>query len=525
MTVILYPSQIDNTLVYGKGVISRGQVLIPRYADGVSGYSGGVQGISRNLSRINSDGTVTTLASGDVADISKASLQNIAITTSAAHGLATGDIVSITGGDFPSAKGMYQITVTGTDTFTLNRTTQFPGTGDSYTSGAKWAKPGRFITTENYTSTTEGPNYAHVQDVSLHGGVTFGAAGLYSPTGPEQGVVDVAGAIDIKGGHCTVQDSLVEYWKGAGIRVSSNATIIGYTGAWVHGNLIQHVYRGIVCEKVDSEISHNKITNCRDEGILLQNAAIDCNHNNCYGMARAIVLQDGSGPAEFTENTFSDAWFGLVIGAGNNGTRINGGVAIHNFVTSIEARSQVHINNPRISVRPSSDAWPAAQATEGNQIVGVDLRRDNVGLADGSTFLNGKIELDNYTSAGWDNLRGSIGIRLQCDRVTINGVHLVGTGDVTGAINQIGLLITDYDSNGWFPRGINIKVKTHNFLASGAYGVHIRGLGLPPNGGRNVIEVDSVHGAPLKIEANIANQSYNYIYLNGTHITQSTAYP
>lgn len=113
---------------------------------GPSGYAG-----------IN--GTCGNAESGAVTGATNAS--PIAI-TAVAHGLTTGQTVTIAGvGGNTAANGTYQITRTGSDTFTLNGTT---GNG-AYTSGGTWATTGLFtvaLSAPDTQSLTPGESYTVV---------------------------------------------------------------------------------------------------------------------------------------------------------------------------------------------------------------------------------------------------------------------------------------------------------------------------------------------------------------------------
>lgn len=88
------------------------------------------------------NGTATLMEGGTIDAISTGATTTV--TTTAAHGLATGATITIAGAaGTTGVNGTHQITVTGATTFTFNDIS----TSGTYTTGATWYTPGLYALT------------------------------------------------------------------------------------------------------------------------------------------------------------------------------------------------------------------------------------------------------------------------------------------------------------------------------------------------------------------------------------------
>jgi hypothetical protein len=97
-----------------------------------TGNKFGTSGLTLNGLTLDGNGANQTITKLTITNV--ASTTPLAVTTSASHGLSSGQVVFQKNiGGMPEAEGAFVITVTGANTYTLNGTTSFPP--DAYTSG------------------------------------------------------------------------------------------------------------------------------------------------------------------------------------------------------------------------------------------------------------------------------------------------------------------------------------------------------------------------------------------------------
>jgi hypothetical protein len=227
----------------------------------------------------------------------------------------------------------------------------------------------RFITTESWgASTVIEPT---VRDVYLDGnqGFTERPSGTASP---------VCHAIAIDGDAAEVTGCKVYDFAGDGIRVNNTIAEAQPLVRMprVRDNKIAFCYTGIHAGAVDTQVSGNRVANCRDYGLYVpQDAgAVQSEGNHFFGLSKAIYVHNAAN-FNSTNDVFSDSAYGFNITGYSHYALVTGGYSQRCWVRNIDVESSYNsFVNCRVRVTSSDDSRPDVVGVEfasrGNQFIG-----------------------------------------------------------------------------------------------------------------------------------------------------------
>jgi hypothetical protein len=304
-------------------------------------------------------------------------------------------------------------------------------------------------------------------------------------------------------------------WRGNGIRYlwtqahQSNRVAVPL----ICQNTINHVWTGVLNEAVDTIIANNRISSCRDYGILDKAGAVQSVGNHVYGTDIAIAFgipwswPVSAGSSRSIGDTFADCRIGLFAAA--NRCQVVGAKTEHCSQCNIYGYQTLDVADSTIKVQRASTVAP--------KITGVYLGGQM------SSVTGGKILLNEYLPPGQTPgpLFGTVGIELFSHGARIDTCIIA----VDSQPGQIGVLISPrqplYD--------MTVDVYVEGF-AAGSWGVYVADGALGRN---NTISIRSNEGQPWKqfgkhdrrLRKPAGLHVSNKFYLNYSEVPAAEAYP
>jgi hypothetical protein len=252
------------------------------------------------------------------------------------------------------------------------------------------------------------------------------------PFGPPETALTgpICHAIDIDGDAAEVTGCKIFDFRGNAITVRK--TIAPETSPLVRmsrirDNKISHCWTGILAGAVDTQIDGNRIANVRDYGIRETAGSIQCSNNHVFGAL--VGIQFEGGPSRSIGDRFSDCPIGFKVLSGASGTHIADGTTEHCWHKNMHIEAErVRISNTRILVQNTSDEHPGLNNSGITSIVGLHLTN----YATQSLVTDCDVEVGAYTfGEGTENedtnLRGSTGVLIEANNVTIDNLKMIGS--------------------------------------------------------------------------------------------------
>jgi hypothetical protein len=167
-------------------------------------------------------------------------------------------------------------------------------------------------------------------------------------------------------------------FRGDAITVRNNSTEYSYLVRMprVRDNKISHCWTGIRAQAVDTQISGNRVANCRDYGLFVpQNVgSVQSDGNHFFGLQKAIVVTNAEA-FRSTNDVFSDAGYGMHLTGYSHYATVTGGFTQHCWIRNIDVESSYNsFLNCTVRVAESDDDHPGIVGVEfasrGNQFIG-----------------------------------------------------------------------------------------------------------------------------------------------------------